>query len=709
MRYDQTVVSAVLEGVRKAGRNSLTAPEAKKLCEAYGIPLPKEALVTSAAEAASNAILIGFPVALKIASPDILHKTEAGGVLTGINSAADAESGYKTIIDNARGYKADARILGVQVQQMVTEGREVVVGAVSDPSFGKLVAFGLGGILVEVLKDVTFRLAPVTSKDAMEMIDGIAGADILRGVRGMDPVDRGALAKIIESVSQLVHDFPVIAEMDLNPIFATENGAIAVDARIVVDFEPHVQRFRPEPADIITAMRKIMQPKAVAVIGASGEDGKIGNSVMKNLINGGYKGDIYPINPKADEILGKKCYKSVKDIPGPVDVAIFAIPAKFVADALREVGEKKIAGAILIPSGFAEVGEVELQNQMLAVAREYNVRVMGPNIYGYYYTPQNLCATFCTPYDVKGKAALSSQSGGVGMAIIGFSRSAKMGVSAIVGLGNKSDIDEDDLLTFFEQDDNTQVIAMHVEDLKDGRSFAEVASRVSKKKPVIVLKAGRTAMGARAAASHTGALAGNDKVYEDVLRQCGVIRARSLNDMLQFARGLPKLPTPKGENILIITGAGGSGVLLSDACVDNGLQLMKMPDDLDKAFRKFIPPFGAAGNPVDITGGEPPTTYRNTIKLGLEDERIHSLILGYWHTIITPPMVFAKLVAEVVEEGRQNGINKPIVASLVGDVQVEEASEYLYDRDIVAYPYTTELPVVVLGAKYRWARAAGLL
>jgi acyl-CoA synthetase (NDP forming) len=224
-----------------------------------------------------------------------------------------------------------------------------------------------------------------------------------------------------------------------------------------------------------------------------------------------------------------------------------------------------------------------------------------------------------------------------------------------------------------------------------------------------MLMAGRTAYGARAAASHTGALAGNDKIYEDVLKQSGVIRARTLNDMLQFARGLPKLPTPKGENVVIITGAGGSGVLLSDACVDNGLSLMRMPKDLDTAFRKFIPPFGAAGNPVDITGGEPPSTYANTIKLGLEDDRIHALILGYWHTIVTPPMVFAELTARVVEEARSKGINKPVVASLVGDTQVEEASEYLYDRDIVAYPYTTELPVNVLGAKYRWARSAGLL
>src|SRR5207344_116243 len=271
--------------------------------------------------------------------------------------------------------------------------------------------------------------------------------------------------------------------------------------------------------DIVRDMNRIMKPKAVAVIGASSEAGKIGNSVMKNLINGGYMGEIYPINPSADEIMGRKAYKSVKDVSGKIDVAVFAIPAKFVAQALIEVGEKEIPGAVLIPSGFAETGNFEGQKEIVEIGRKYGVRLMGPNIYGFYYTPKNLCATFCTPYDEKGQVALSSQSGGVGMAIIGFSRSAKMGVSAIVGLGNKSDIDEDDLLTFFEQDPNTQVIAMHVEDLKDGRLFAEVAKRVSRKKPVIVLKAGRTSLGSKAASSHTGALAGNDKIYEDVLKQ----------------------------------------------------------------------------------------------------------------------------------------------------------------------------------------------
>ncbi|TDW94911.1 acetyl coenzyme A synthetase (ADP forming)-like protein [Kribbella pratensis] len=712
MTYDKAAVRTILDQALADGRTSLSAPEAKLVADAYGIPTPGEGLATTAEEAAGLAAEIGFPVVLKIVSPDILHKTDAGGVVVGVDTEDAVLAAYKQIVDNATAYKPDADIVGVQVQKMLVTGgdvQEVIVGAVTDPTFGKVVAFGLGGVLVEVLKDVTFRLAPLSDDDARAMVDGIEAHEMLEGVRGARPVDKEIVGNLIKRVSDLVTDFPQFAEVDLNPVLAGPDGATAVDFRIIVDAEAGkpVERYSQE--EILTAMTRIMRPRAVAVIGASNEDGKIGNSVMKNLVNGGYAGDIYPINPKGGEVLGLKAFPSILDVPGDVDVAVFAVPAKFVGAALEQCGQKGVAGAILIPSGFAETGEQTLQDEVVAIARKHNVRILGPNIYGYYYLPESLCATFCTPYDVRGSVALSSQSGGIGMAILGFSRSSRMGVSAIVGVGNKADIDEDDLLTFFESDDNTNLIAMHLEDLKDGRAFAETAARVSKKKPVVVLKAGRTSMGARAASSHTGALAGDDKVYDDILRQSGVVRAPGLNEMLQYARGIPLLPTPKGENVVIITGAGGSGVLLSDACVDAGLTLMDIPSDLDQAFRKFIPPFGAAGNPVDITGGEPPSTYRNTIALGLSDERIHALILGYWHTIVTPPMVFAKLVAEVVEEFRAKGIDKPVVASLSGDVEVEEASQYLFDHGVVAYPYTTETPVQVLGAKYRWARNAGPL
>ena len=709
MSYDQSAVRAVLVKAKEEERSSLTSAEAKQIAAAYEIATPAEGLATSVDNAVGMANEIGFPVVLKIASADILHKTDAGGVITGIEDVDAVRAAYTAILDNAKEYNSDASIDGVQVQAQIQDGLEVIVGATTDPVFGKLVAFGLGGTLVEVLQDITFRLAPAESADAHAMLNDISGSKILDGVRGQAGVDRTALARTIEHISHLVNDFPEISELDLNPVFASADGAVAADVRVLLNSDAVPERHQHTPDEILASMKRIMEPSAVAVIGASAEDGKIGNSVMRNLIDGGYEGDLYPVHPKADQILGHQCYPSIVDIPGNVDIAIFCIPAQFVAGVIAECGQKRVSGAILIPSGFAEIGEHELQEEIVRVAREAKVRLMGPNIYGFYHTHKNLCATFCTPYNEKGSVALSSQSGGVGMAIIGFSRSAKMGVSAIVGLGNKSDIDEDDLLTYFEQDPNTSVIAMHVEDLKDGRAFASVAKRVSRTKPIVVLKAGRTSLGAKAANSHTGALAGDDRVYDAVLRQSGVIRAKTLNDMLEFARGLAVLPTPKGENVLILTGAGGSGVLLSDACVDNDLSLMAMPTDLDAAFREFIPPFGAAGNPVDITGGEPPTTYRATIDLALRDGRIHSLVLGYWHTIITPPMVFAELLGEAVANARAEGNDKPVVCSLVGDVEIEQAAEYLMERNILAYPYTAEKPVAVLGAKYRWARTAGLI
>lgn len=367
---------------------------------------------------------------------------------------------------------------GVQVQQMLDSGQEVLIGAITDPTFGPVVTFGLGGVLVEVLRDVTFRLAPTSAEAALEMISGIRAAEVLDGVRGRAPADHRALANMIERVSQLVTDFPELTEVDLNPVLAREDGAIAVDARLVVSVEAPAERPpRYSQEEILETMNHLMRPRAIAVIGASEQQGKIGNSVMRNLVDGGFVGDIFPVNPKAKEILGKKVYADVSELPDGVDVAVFAIPAKLVVDTIAKIGRKGIPTAILIPSGFAETGEVELQRQLVQTAREHSVRFVGPNIYGVYNTPQSMSAAFTTPYDVKGPVALASQSGGIGMAILGFSRSTKLGVSAIVGLGNKADIDEDDLLTFFEQDESTNCIALHMEDLKDGRAFVEVAQR----------------------------------------------------------------------------------------------------------------------------------------------------------------------------------------------------------------------------------------
>ncbi|MBM4271563.1 MAG: CoA-binding protein, partial [Deltaproteobacteria bacterium] len=285
--------------------------------------------------------------------------------------------------------------------------------------------------------------------------------------------------------------------------------------------------------------------------------------------------------------------------------------------------------------------------------------------------------------------------------------SQKMGVSAIVGVGNKCDVDEDDLIEFFGQDPNTRVIAMHVEDIKDGGAFVKAAEKITRQKPIIALKAGATASGERAAFSHTGALAGDDRIYSAAFKKAGVVRVSNLEELLDCARSLNKMPAPKGENVLIVTGAGGLGVLLADACSRHQLQLMTLEKDLDEAFRKFIPPFGATGNPVDITGGEPPETYEATIRLALEDDRIDALILGYWHTLVTPPMAFAETVIKAKQAAEAVKAKKPIVAALSGDVEVERAASLLEAHDVPAFPYSSERAVVVMSALYRWARIAG--
>lgn len=461
----------------------------------------------------------------------------------------------------------------------------------------------------------------------------------------------------------------------------------------------------PDHAKSLEQMRRVFHPRAVAVVGASATPGKLGYAIVSNLKNGGFRGKVYPVNPGAQGILGYRCFPSLDDVPSDTDVAIVSIPAKGVASLVPSAGRKGIAALVVISSGFAETGEGEMQQALVHQARQHGVRIIGPNIYGYYYTPVSLCATFCTPYTERGGVALVSQSGGVGMAILGYSRSRRMGVSAIVGLGNKSDVNETDLIGFFGEDPNTEVIAIHMEDLKDGRSFFETAQKVARRKPIVVLKAGRTNAGARAAASHTAALAGEDRVYDAAFAQSGVVRARTLEELLDWSRALQLLPDPAGDNVVVITGAGGLGVLLADACVDRGLSLMTIPEDLDREFRACIPPFGAAGNPIDITGGEPPETYRKAIGIGLMDPRVHALVIGYWHTILTPPMVFAELLSDAMAEARAKGIRKPVVAALAGDTEVERAAAYLEERGTPAYPYAAEKAVAALAARYCFWRA----
>ncbi len=460
-----------------------------------------------------------------------------------------------------------------------------------------------------------------------------------------------------------------------------------------------------EGKDVVKQLEFLFKPRGVAVIGASRTPRKIGHEILRNIIEYGYKGGIYPVNPSAEEILGLKCYKSVLDIPGVVDFAVISVPAKIVPQVLEECGRKGVKAVAVISSGFGEVGNVELERKIVEIAHKYGMRLLGPNIFGLVYTPSKLNASF-GPRDVlPGNIAFISQSGALGIALMGWTILEEIGLSAVVSVGNKADIEDADLIEYFAQDPDTKVILIYMEGVREGRRFLQVAKRVSKIKPIIVIKAGRGERGAKAVASHTGSLAGSDAIYNAAFKQAGVLRAISFEEAFDWARAMSKLPPPKGENVVIITNGGGAGVLATDACEDYGLKLLDMPEDLMEKFRKYMPPFGSPRNPIDLTGQASEEAYKGAFLEALNDPRIHGIILLYCETIITDPLVLADVLIEAYNSVKEK---KPVVVNFVGGERSEKAMKKLEKAGIPTYP-TPERAVSALGALYKWARFAGYI
>jgi len=432
-------------------------------------------------------------------------------------------------------------------------------------------------------------------------------------------------------------------------------------------------------------LKSMLEPRSIAVIGASRTPGKIGYVILKNIIGYGYKGKIYPINPNAEEIMGLKAYPSVLNVPGEVDVAVIAIPAQEVPRAMEECGKKGVKVAVVITSGFSEVGNVELEEKIIKIAREYGVRILGPNIFGYAYTPSNINATF-GPLEVeKGNIALISQSGALGIALMGWTIMNEIGLSALFSVGNMADIDVAELSELLADDPNTKVIAIYLEGVKPGRGreFVETMTRVTEKKPVVVIKAGRTSRGMKAVASHTGSLAGSDALYEAAFKQAGVIRAYDVEEMFDIARAFAQQPLPRGENTIIITNGGGVGVLATDAAELSGVKLVEPSQQLMNAFKQAMPWFGSPKNPVDLTGQAVVDNYIKALKIAIESPEIDNIVILYCRTAILDPRDLAKAIVEFY---RENKVNKPTVASFVGGQDTYDAMRYLNRNGIPSYP-----------------------
>jgi acetyltransferase len=448
-------------------------------------------------------------------------------------------------------------------------------------------------------------------------------------------------------------------------------------------------------------VRYLFQPRGVAIIGASSNQDKIGFKILDNIVSGGYQGNIYPINPKGGRVLGLPLYRSLQEVEGEVDLAIVAVPASGVMEAVGTCAQKHAKFLAIISSGFAEIGNIEQERQLVAFARDHGMRVLGPNIFGLFSSQASLNATFGPKHVKKGSVAIITQSGALGIAMIGKSVVENLGLSAMVSVGNKADLDEPDLLEYLIQSESTRLVLLYIEGVRHGERFIDAIRSAAKLKPVIVIKSGRSAHGAAAVASHTGSLAGSDTVFDAIMRQCGVLRAESLRDAFNWCKFLDFTRPPLGPHSVIITNGGGIGVMATDACEKYGINLYDDLPTLAKTFGKVTPAFGSTKNPIDLTGEATAKFYQEALDAGLSNDKIHSIIGLYCETAVFDPQSLEKVILEAYEKYATKG--KPIVFTLLGGEKVERCIQSLSNRGIPVFGEVYEA-VSCLGIAYGYYR-----
>lgn len=428
-------------------------------------------------------------------------------------------------------------------------------------------------------------------------------------------------------------------------------------------------------------INKLMRPKSVAVVGASSQPGKIGYTVVENLLKGGYKGKIYPINPTATEILGLPVFASITALPEAVDLAIITIPAKITNQVAEECGQKGVKALSVITSGFSEIGRRDLEDELINIAHKHEMCVLGPNIVGSLSNSDALNASFAPFLPFNGSATLITQSGALLIAMDAITYTRKVGFDKMISIGNMADVDFADLIEWLEDDENTTCTCLYIEGLKDGRKFIESCRKANK--PIIALKAGTSVHGAAAAASHTGSLAGSTKVYGAAFQQAGVVQASDLNNLFDRTLALSLMPPLKGTNLLLVTNGGGVGVLATDAAEKFGVPLKFAPMDVQEELKKHMPDFGSAKNPVDMTGMAGNDWYYETVKFAYAHNWTDGLVVLYCETAITNPVEIAQAIKRAKDDSGVKG--KPLAVSMVGGTRCDKAMQWLVENGIPAY------------------------
>ena len=598
-----TTARTIVQHAKGQHRLALTEREAKALVQSAGIPTVRTELARTAEEAITLARDMRFPVALKISSADVAHKSDIGGVQLNLATEAAVRRAFNDIVTAVRTTQPAAVIEGISVQPMAQPGVEVIIGLTSDPQFGPLIMFGLGGVHVEVLKDVAFRVAPLRPQDAAHMIREISGFPLLTGHRGQAAVDLAALEQALLSLSALAEAQPDIQELDLNPVFAYEDGCLAVDAHVVLHAEGPRAPSRPLSDETRAALARTFHPRTVAVVG----DKRAMNYLWLRSQTT-FKGKVYSVQIDEQEIqgitdLGVPNYPSLESIPDEIDYVITAVPRQVAPHIVAECVTKKVAGVMLFTSGFSEVHDEEgqrLEQSVTKTAQEAGLALIGPNCMGIYHPKIGLRNYPDLPAGEPGSIGFIGQSGTHTITFSMAATSHGLRISKAVSFGNATVLDASDYLDYLAHDDETEIIGIYLEGVREGRRFFRLLREVTPHKPVVIWKGGQTEAGQRATSSHTGSLAVPATIWASMVRQAGAISVSSFDALLDVIKLLRFTKPATGDGVGLIAMTGGPSVSLTDACAAAGLRVPPLSAASYEELSSFFNVIGGSfQNPLD--------------------------------------------------------------------------------------------------------------
>jgi len=680
-------VKKIFEETIQTKHKVITEELSKFILKTYGVKVPGYALVKTAEEAAKQAKKLGFPLVMKVVSPQILHKTDVGGVKVGINNVDEVKKTFKDMYGRLS-KKKGVEVKGILLEKMVPKGVELIVGIQNDSQFGPVIMVGLGGIMTEVMKDVAFRMLPITTSDAKSMLNELKGSALLKGFRGSEPIDTNMVAKMLVQIGKLgVENADYINSVDFNPVIVYPKSHFVVDAKIILDKEikkNSISKAKPN----IESMESFFTPESVALVGASATPGKIGNSVLVALGKQDYKGKVYPINPKQESILGIKCYPSLDAINEKVDLVVVCIDLAECGPIMKTCANKGIHNVVIVSGGGKELGgdRAAMEAEVKELSLKHKIRVIGPNCIGMFNAANRLdCAFQGQERMVRsklGNVAFFSQSGTMGISML---ESADVfGLSKMISFGNRSDVDEADMIWYAANDPQTKVIGLYVEGFGDGRKFINTAKRVMKEKnkPIIIWKSGRTELGAKQAASHTGSLGGSNAIIMGAFKQAGIISVDSYQELVGVLKALAWQPPAKGNRVAMTSNGAGPMIGGIDQLERSGLTIGKLSPELLKKMKERFPPTVPIhnGNPADVGGGANADDYRFVIQQFLDEKNID--IAMPWFVFQDDPL--EETIVEYLAE-LSNKKQKPILAGGNGGPYTEKMTKLIEANNIPVY------------------------